>query len=98
MAAVTIYWYGPERPASRRCLVRCAALFTGEPLAGAEERWPVQESEKGKPFFPLSPETHCSVTHSGDYWRGAFSSEPNVRIRIHRARAMLLKFFAEQTE
>ena len=68
MAAVTIYWYGPERPASRRCLVRCAALFAGEPLAGAEERWPVQESEKGKPFFPLSPETHCSVTHSGDYW------------------------------
>ena len=49
MAAVTIYWYGPERPASRRCLVRCAALFAGEPLAGAEERWPVQESEKGKP-------------------------------------------------
>ena len=76
MAAVTIYWYGPERPASRRCLVRCAALFAGEPLAGAEERWPVQESEKGKPFFPLSPETHCSVTHSGDYWLGAFSGEP----------------------
>ena len=50
MAAVTIYWYGPERPASRRCLVRCAALLAGEPLVGAEERWPVQESEKGKPF------------------------------------------------
>ena len=68
MAAVTIYWYGPERPASRQCLARCAALFAGEPLAGAEERWPVQESEKGKPFFPLSPQIHCSVTHSGDYW------------------------------
>ena len=53
MAAVTIYWYGPERPASRRCLMRCAALFAGEPLAGAEERWPVQESEKGKHIFQL---------------------------------------------
>lgn len=26
------------------------------------------------------------------------SSEPNVRTRIHRARAMLLKSFAEQAE
>ena len=85
MAAVTIYWYGPERPASRQCLARCAALFAGEPLAGAEERWPVQESEKGKPFFPLSPQTHCSVTHSGDYWLGAFSSEPiGIDLQIHK--------------
>ena len=51
MAAVTIYWYGPERPASRRCLMRCAALFAGEPLAGAEERWPVKESL----FFRFHP-------------------------------------------
>ena len=97
MAAVTIYWYGPERPASRRCLVRCAALFAGEPLAGAEERWPVQESEKGKPFFPLSPETHCSVTHSGDYWLGAFSSEPiGIDLQIHkpgRLAALSRRFF-----
>ena len=30
MAAVTIYWYGPERPASRQCLARCAALYAGQ--------------------------------------------------------------------
>ena len=97
MAAVTIYWYGPERPASRQCLARCAALFAGEPLAGAEERWPVQESEKGKPFFPLSPQIHCSVTHSGDYWLGAFSSEPiGIDLQIHkpgRLAALSRRFF-----
>ena len=97
MAAVTIYWYGPERPASRQCLARCAALFAGEPLAGAEERWPVRESEKGKPFFPLSPQIHCSVTHSGDYWLGAFSSEPiGIDLQIHkpgRLAALSRRFF-----
>ena len=69
MAAVTIYWYGPERPASRRCLMRCAALFAGEPLAGAEERWPVQESEKGSLFFrfhpkPIVPSPTAGITGS----------------------------------
>ena len=57
MAAVTIYWYGPERPASRRCLMRAAsALFAGEPLAGAEERWRgCRKAEKESLFFRFHP-------------------------------------------
>ena len=88
MAAVTIYWYGPERPASRQCLARCAALFAGEPLAGAEERWPVQESEKGKPFFPLSPQTHCSVNIAGIIGSALFPASRSALICRFTSRAV----------
>lgn len=97
MAEVTIYWYGPKRPSSRQCLVRCAALFSGESPEGAEATWPVEREERGKPFFPNHPQVHCSVTHSGDYWLGAFCTQQvGIDLQIHkpgRLAALSHRFF-----
>ncbi|MDD3192998.1 MAG: 4'-phosphopantetheinyl transferase superfamily protein [Oscillospiraceae bacterium] len=97
MAEVTIYWYGPRRPDSNQCLVRCAAAFWGGSLADGGDCFEVEREARGKPFFPLLPQLHCSVTHSGDYWLGAFSREPvGIDLQIHkpgRLAALSRRFF-----
>lgn len=97
MAEITIYWYGPQRPESRQCLARCAALYAGQSPDGAQERWPVQCEERGKPFFPTAKQVYCSVSHSGDYWIGAFSRQAlGVDLQEHRpirAQALSRRFF-----
>ncbi len=85
MSEVAIYWYGPKRPTSQECLARSAALFSGQPAEGAPDRWQIGRTPKGKPYFLSAPALHCSVTHSGDYWLGAFSDQPlGIDLQIHR--------------
>ncbi len=85
MSEVAIYWYGPKRPTSQECLARSAALFSGQPAEGAPDRWQIGRTPKGKPYFLSAPALHCSVTHSGDYWLGAFSDQPlGIDLQIYR--------------
>ena len=55
----------------------------------------MQESEK-EPFSAFT-ETHCSVTHSGDYWLGAFPARLiGIDLQIHkpgRLAALSRRFF-----
>ena len=85
MHEVIVYWYGQKRPSSQECLARGAALFSGQPVGDASARWQIGRSPKGKPYFLSAPDLHCSVTHSGDYWLGAYSDQPlGIDLQIHR--------------
>ncbi len=97
MNKVTVYWYGPNRPSSKECLARSAAMFAGESVQGAQDRWQIRRQEKGKPYFPSAPHVHCSVTHSGEYWLGGFAGQPlGLDLQIHkevRRQALSRRFF-----
>ncbi len=55
MAAVTIYWYGPERPASRQCLARCAARLPESRWRGLRNAGQCRKAKKESPFFRFPP-------------------------------------------
>ena len=98
MGDITIFWYaGKDRPPSAECLARCAAVYANEPAKNASVRWKIQKTQKGKPYFPADLKLHCSVTHSGEYWLGAFSSQPvGIDLQIHqpcKKEALSRRFF-----
>lgn len=62
----------------RGAVFRPAGRGRARPLAD----W---RTPKGKPYFLSAPALHCSVTHSGDYWLGAFSDQPlGIDLQIYR--------------
>lgn len=100
MNQVVVYWYGSQRPPSQECLTRSAALFTGRPVQQAAH-WRTEREPRGKPYFPDEPDLHCSVTHSGAYWLGAFSAcALGIDLQIHKEvrRAALSRRFFHPSE
>ncbi|MEA4934468.1 MAG: 4'-phosphopantetheinyl transferase superfamily protein [Lawsonibacter sp.] len=70
-------------PGSRALLNVAASRYAGisGDCLGAVETGPW-----GKPFFPRMPHVHFSVTHSGNWWLCAFSSQPlGLDLQIHQS-------------
>lgn len=98
MSDITIYCYAEEDGlSSAACLARSAALYAGEEPEDAQNRWQTGKTAKGKPFFKNRPDVHCSVTHSGGFWLGAFCTQPvGIDLQIHkdgRLEAISRRFF-----
>lgn len=53
-------------------LAHAAARYTGLP----PDRFQTARKDGGKPYFPLVPNVHFSISHSGDYWACAFGPAP----------------------
>ena len=72
---------------SRDLLQQAARHHTGLPEHLFRE---VAVNPWGKPFFPLLPQLHFSVSHSGAWWLCAFSQQPvGADLQIHKAQADL---------
>ena len=72
---------------SRDLLRQAARHHTGLPEHLFRE---VAVNPWGKPFFPLLPQLHFSVSHSGAWWLCAFSQQPvGADLQIHKAQADL---------
>lgn len=98
MSDITIYCYQEGKGLSSSvCLARSAAVYVGQSPEDAQKRWIIGKTEKGKPFLKNRPDVHCSVTHSGGYWLGAFSAEPvGIDLQVHkdgRLEALSRRFF-----
>jgi 4'-phosphopantetheinyl transferase len=63
--------FGGERDQSHRLLRQAVTRYTGR-----DGDWSIALGEKGKPFFPTSPEVCFSISHSGAWWMCALSSQP----------------------
>ncbi|MGE4275997.1 MAG: 4'-phosphopantetheinyl transferase superfamily protein [Lawsonibacter sp.] len=68
---------------SRVLLNASAVRYTGIP---GDCLGTVEVGPRGKPFFSQMPHVHFSVTHSGDWWLCAFSSQPlGLDLQIHQS-------------
>lgn len=68
---------------SRDLLLRAAAQYSGLSAAELEQ---VETGLRGKPFFPLAPHVHFSVSHSGNWWLCACSGQPvGLDVQVHRS-------------
>lgn len=68
---------------SRDLLLRAALRYSGRPAVELER---VEAGPQGKPFFPLAPQVHFSVSHSGDWWLCAFAGQSvGLDVQVHRS-------------
>ncbi len=62
---------------------RAAQLYTG---LTREQLGEMQVNTWGKPFLPLHPDLHFSISHSGEWWLCAFGSAPvGLDVQIHHS-------------
>ena len=82
MSDVAIYLtpYGDDCRHSRELLARAVSRHTGRSPGE------IACTPSGKPYFPLLPDVHCSVSHSGDWWGCAVSDRSvGLDFQIHRS-------------
>lgn len=76
---VWIAVYGSDAPCSvQQRLELAVAAFcerSGIPLPPAE-MLVTARTDRGKPYFPLAPQFHFSISHSGKYWACAIADRP----------------------
>ena len=64
------------------CNMDTVTLEVGAELSKVEsqfqdvDKWQINRTERGKPYFPNQPELHFSISHSGDYWACAMAEQP----------------------